>query len=74
MSAEDASGRYLVAPEELVTVPVLDSVPGVEKLGDAVLPDMGGVLACLVPSERCPEIQKAHGVEWGGDCATWVGD
>lgn len=59
---ERSGQRYLVTPEEVVSVSVLDSVPGVEELCDAVLPDMVGVLACLVPSERCSKIQETHGV------------
>ena len=47
----DSRSEYLVAPEELVSVPVLDSIPCMQELGDAMGPDVVGELLRVFPSE-----------------------
>ena len=54
---------YLVTPEELVAIAVLETIPDVQKLRDAVCSDVIGVLSGLIPGERCPEEEEAHG-DW----------
>ena len=50
-------GTHLVAPEEDIALAVLEALPGVEELGDAVVADVVGVLLGLVPGQRGAEIQ-----------------
>ena len=47
----DFMSEYLVAPEELISVPVLDSVPCVQELSDTMGSDVVGELFCVFPGE-----------------------
>ena len=66
-AARPRGGRqtHLVAPEELVSVPVLETIPDVQELRDSVSPDVIGILLGLVPGERSSEIEEAH-CDWVG--------
>ena len=48
----DFMSEYLVAPEELISMPVLDSVPCMEELSDTMGSDVVGELLCVSPGER----------------------
>ena len=50
-----AISEYLVAPEQLIPVPVLDLVPSMQELGDTVEPDVVCELLCVLPGERSTE-------------------
>ena len=52
---------YLVAPEQLVATPVLETIPDVQKLCDAVRPDVISVLFGFVPGKGRPEVEQTHG-------------
>lgn len=51
---------HLIAPQELVTMSVLEAVPDVQKLGNAVVPYVVGVLLGLVPCKRSSKIKETH--------------
>ena len=52
--------EYLVSPQKLITMPVLEMTPGVYKLVDAMAPHMVCEGLCFVPVERGSERQEAH--------------
>ena len=56
----DSRSEYLVAPEELVSVPVLDSIPGMQELSDTMGSDVVGELLRVSPSKWGTERLKAH--------------
>lgn len=47
--------EYLVTPVEVITVPVLDPIPCMQKLGNAMRPDVVSELLCVFPGERGAE-------------------
>lgn len=47
--------EYLVTPHELISLPVLETVPDVEELSYAVRPNVISVLFCVIPSQWSPE-------------------
>jgi len=47
--------EYLVAPEELIPAPVLDPVPCIQELDDAMGSDVVGELLCVFPGEGSTE-------------------
>lgn len=51
---------YLVSPEQLVAAAILEAVPYVQELGDAMCPDVVCVLFCIIPGEGGAERQEAH--------------
>ena len=61
-AARPRGGRqtHLVAPEELVSASVLETIPDVQKLGDAMGPDMIRIRFCLIPGQGSAEIEKTH--------------
>lgn len=44
--------EYLVAPEQVISTPVLEPIPCMQELGDPVRPDVAGKLLCVFPGER----------------------
>ena len=46
---------YLVAPEELISVPVLDPIPCMQELCDTMEPDVVDELFRVLPGERSTE-------------------
>jgi hypothetical protein len=52
--------EYLVSPQKLITMPVLQTTPSVYKLLDAMGPYMVCEVLCLVPVERGSERQETH--------------
>ena len=53
--------KYLVAPKQLVSAPLLEAIPDVQELRDSVCPDVIGVLFGLIPGERRPKKKQTHG-------------
>ena len=51
----DSVSEYLVAPEELVSVPVLEPVPCMQELSDAMGPNVVGELLCVFPGKGSTE-------------------
>ena len=51
ITPDDSRSEYLVAPEELVSAPVLDSTPHMQELSDTMGPDVVGELFCVFPGE-----------------------
>ena len=47
----DSTPEYLVAPEELVSAPVLGPIPCVQELSGTVGPDVVGEFLCVFPGE-----------------------
>jgi hypothetical protein len=58
MAGED---EHLISPQKFITESVLQTVPRVQKLGDAMASYMLCKVLCLFPLERGSERQKAHG-------------
>ena len=52
--------KYLVAPKQLVSAPLLEAIPDVQKLRDPVGPDVIGVLLGLIPLKRRPKEKETH--------------
>ena len=52
--------KYLVAPKQLVSAPLLEAIPDVQKLRDPVGPDVIGVLLGLIPLKRRPKKKETH--------------
>lgn len=50
----------LVAPEKLVALAILETSPGMEELGDAMVADVVGVLGRLLPGERGANVEQTH--------------
>jgi len=51
---------HLVPPQKLVAVPILDTIPYVQKLSDAMIAYMLCEMLCLVPVERSSKRKEAH--------------
>jgi len=47
----DFMSSYLITPEEIISEPVLDSVPCIQELFDAMGPDVASELLCVFPGE-----------------------
>lgn len=50
----------LVAPKELIAVAVLETIPGEEELGDAVIADVVCIFLGFFPGERRAHGEEAH--------------
>lgn len=51
---------YLVTPKKLIAISVLETLPKVDQLSDAVLLDVRSMLLAVFPSERGAENQESH--------------
>lgn len=61
MIPEEPENRtHLVAPKQFITVPILETIPDMQKLGDSMVSHMVGVVLSIVPRKRSPKVQKAH--------------
>lgn len=45
----ERESRYLVSPEELITLPILETVPNIQELSDAVISYVICIVLCLIP-------------------------
>lgn len=52
---------YLVSPQQLITMPILEAVPDMQKLGDAMIAHMVHILEGVSPCEGSSEEEQAHG-------------
>lgn len=46
---EGESEEYLIPPEKLITLPVLETVPNIQELSDAVVSYVISIVFCLIP-------------------------
>jgi len=52
--------EYLIPPEELITLPVLEMVPNVQELSNTVVSYVIRIVLSLIPAERSPKRQETH--------------
>jgi hypothetical protein len=52
---------HLIAPEESVTLSILEPIPDMQELGDSMVSDMVRVFLSFIPRKGSSKIQKAHG-------------
>lgn len=69
-TAVKSTPEYLVAPEELISASVFDSIPSMQELGDSMGPNVVSELFCVFPDEGSTERQKTHW-RWLVIKATW---
>lgn len=65
MSANEVTGilYYLVAPQKFITGSILNCVPGVEELGDTMMPNMVRILFRFFPGKRSTKVEQSHPAE-----------
>jgi len=55
--------HYLVSPQEFVAGSIPNCVPGVEELGDTMVPDMVCILFRVFPGKRSTKVEQSHPAE-----------